>query len=551
MRSVKYNWVVGICLFISLIGFSQKKTPNIVMILIDDQNMEEIATYGGKVYTPNMDRMAAEGIKFNRAFVSSTVCTPSRYSFLTGRYAGNSYSNMYKKEVGEKGMGQPGFNVALENNNKNIAQVLRTAGYKTGFTGKYHLTSQYDQPEMFKGKNSFLKASHKMDKKQKVTSETDKMFAQKEAWSRDYLKYIGFDWAKNVYEGNIERPYNVHNPEWNAAAVFEFLDESHKKPFFLQFCPTLLHGPDKEWVKSFDMPDLAGAGRMNVPASVMEEREKLRSKLKDLGYDTESGVLGIAWIDNVIGQILDKLIELGIDDNTLLIFAPDHGSSTKASLYSWDGAQIPLLMRWPNGIKAGVESDALVQNIDLAPTYFDLANAKVPNDYHLDGRSLAPLFKNGKAKNWREHLYLELGYSRAILTDNWKYIGIRFDEKQVKKIKGANLEKLPQLMSPLQRLGIGVRGASHPGFWDEDQLYLLDKDPKEMQNLAYDSEYSEELAEMKKILKTYLTDIGRPFGELYDPEKNAANGQLADQIKLVKQIEIKGKKVTVPKDLKR
>lgn len=537
----------------SMTIFSQKnngKKPNILMILIDDQDMNEIATYGGKVYTPNMDRLAAEGIKFNQAYVSSTVCTPSRYSFLTGRYAGSSYSNLYKNEVGENGMGRPGFNVAIENDKMNVAQVLRASGYITGFTGKYHLASQYDQPEMYKGEHAFRNKESKKDKSLKANSETIALFAETEAWSRAYLKNIGFDWAKNMYEGNISKPYNVHNPEWNAAAVFEFLNENHKKPFFLQFCPTLLHGPDGEWVKSFDQPNITGSGKIDVPASVMKEREKLRAKLNEMGYDTKSGALGIAWIDAVIGQILSKLETLGIDDNTLVIFAPDHGSTDKASLFGWNGAQIPLLMRWPNGIKAGIESDALVQNIDLVPTYFDIAKANVPNDYHLDGQSLAPLFKNGKTENWREHLYFELGYSRAVMTSDWKYIGVRFDKKQVKKIQEASLENLPLLMTPLQRLGIGVRGADHPGFWDEDQLYNLKQDSEEMKNLAYDANYERKLTEMKALLKIYLKDIGRPFGELYDTEKVAANGQVADQIKLVKQIKVKGKKVTVPQNLK-
>ncbi len=87
-----------------------------------------------------MDRLAKEGIKFNQAYVSSTVCTPSRYSFLTGRYAGNSYSEKYKREVGENKQGFPGFNVALENDKMNVATVLKSAGYVTGFTGKYHRT---------------------------------------------------------------------------------------------------------------------------------------------------------------------------------------------------------------------------------------------------------------------------------------------------------------------------------------------------------------------------------------------------------------------------
>lgn len=377
------------------------------MVLIDDQNMDEIATYGGKVYTPNMDRLAAEGMRFDMAFVSSTVCTPSRYSFLTGRYAGSSYGNIYKKQVGEKGQGFPGFNVALENDKMNVAHVLSKAGYVTGYTGKYHLTSARDQPEMFEDDNGVVKGSEKNAFKNLAPSdEASQAFAQKEAWSRNYLKHMGFDWAKNVYEGNIDKPYAAHNPEWTTSAALEFLDENHDVPFFLQCCPTLLHGPDNQWVKSYDHPDYTGAGEIKAYPSVMKKRQELREKLMELGYDPKSGAWGCAWIDAMLGEILNKLEELNIADNTLVIFAPDHGSDDKASLYSIDGAHIPMLMRWPLGIPAGVECDALIQNIDLAPTYFELSGASIPLGYHVDGRSLVPLFENGKTKKWRDNLYL-------------------------------------------------------------------------------------------------------------------------------------------------
>lgn len=535
---------LSFCLGFSLTMMTQSKQstkPNIILILIDDQDMDEIETYGGKVYTPNIDVLAKEGIKFNNAYVSSTVCTPSRYSFLTGRYAGNSYSKLYKQKVGEKKQGLPSFNVAIENDKMNVAHVLSEAGYFTGFTGKYHLTSQLDQPEMYKGI-----VSHKKNKNVKPSPEVSAMFAKKESWGRDYLKHIGFDWAKNIYEGNLEKPYNIHNPEWTANAALEFLDNYHDKPFFLQITPTLLHGPDGEWVKSFNHPNYTGAGEIKAAPSVMENRIKLRKKLLELGYNPKSGDWGIAWIDAMIGQILNKLKTLNIDDNTLLIFAPDHGSSDKSSLYAINGTQIPLLMRWPKGIKAGIESDALVQNIDLAPTYFDLAKATIPKNYHLDGRSLTALFKNGKTTNWREHLYFELGNSRAVMTSQWKYIATRFTQKQIKRIQNAKVENLPKLMSPIQRLGIGVRGAKHSEFWDEDQLYNLQNDPNENINLAYHSEYQKDMVAMKDILKSYLINIGRPFGELYYAEDAALNGQIDDKIRIVKQLKIKGKKVIVP-----
>ena len=443
--------------------------------------------------------------------------------------------------------GFPGFNVALENDRMNVAQVLSDAGYITGFTGKYHLTSELDQSEMYEGDDTMIEFS----KQTKPSDEISEILAHNEVWGRKYLKDMGFSWAKNIYLENLSKPYAAHNPEWNSAAVIEFLNEYKDQPFFIQCCPTLLHGPDNQWVNSFDYPNYTGAGEIEAPTSVMENRKALRAKLIELGYDPKSGDWGIAWVDAMLGDIMKKLDELGIADNTLLIFAPDHGSTDKACLFGIDGSQIPLLMRWPDVIPAGIESDALVQNIDLAPTYFDIAGCDIPENYVIDGQSLAPLFTDGSADEWREHLYFELGNSRAIMTDNWKYIALRYSKEQIRKIKAAPIQNLPKLMGPLQRLGIGTRGANHPGFWDEDQLYNISDDPGEMINLAYDPDHLKNLQDMKKLMTEEIKKMERPYGEFLNIGNAGLNGQIDKEISIVKQINIKGKKVTVPKHLSR
>src|SRR5436190_7768873 len=119
---------------------SSARRPNIILFLIDDQDKSSIGAYGGKTYTPNLDRMAAEGMKFSRAYVSSAVCTPSRYGWATGRYAGNSTSKRYDAACGGPGQqGDPNFNMALERDRMNIGNALREAGYATGWVGKFHL----------------------------------------------------------------------------------------------------------------------------------------------------------------------------------------------------------------------------------------------------------------------------------------------------------------------------------------------------------------------------------------------------------------------------
>ena len=527
---------------------AQAQRPNIIMLLIDDQNPSSIAAFGGDTYTPNLDRMAEEGMKFTRAYVSSSVCTPSRYSFLTGRFAGNSHSKLYAEAVGGKeNQGLPNFNVALERDNMNVGNVLREAGYTTGFVGKFHLTSKSDFPEFYKGKNKWINIS----KDARPGPEASAQFKHNERWMRRYLKELGFSWAKNVYPENSHKPYSEHNPEWTTVAALEFIEENKNGPFYLHLCSTLLHGPDKSWRKSMDHPLVTGEGEVESLPKVMTPRAELLKTIREKGFDPDSHVAGEAWIDDSLGAIFRKLKELGIDDNTLVIFAPDHGRDGKASVFSHGAAQVPMIMRWPKGIPAGKVCDELVQNIDLAPTFFELGQAEKPKSYRIDGKSLTPLFKNGTADDWRTHLYLEMGAARATVTKDWSYIAVRYTKEQIAAIKRAEPKNLPKAMSYIGRLGIGVRGADRPGFFDQDQLYHLKNDPKEMNNLADNVAYDSRIKKMRQRMQEDLKAIGRPFGEFIPGGNATAPGQIDRQIEVVKKLKIKGKTVTVPESLKR
>ncbi len=543
-----YLFFLALCLTGKVAFAERSDPPNIIMFLIDDQNPSSIGAFGGDTYTPNLDQMAKEGMKFTRAYVSSSVCTPSRYSFLTGRYAGNSYSRLYLEAVGDKNnQGLPNFNVALERDKMNVGNVLREAGYTTGFVGKFHLTSKLDFPEFYKGKEKWID----IPKNARPGAETSAQFKHNEQWSRRYLKALGFSWAKNVYPENTPSPYSVHNPEWTTVAALEFIEQNKKGPFYLHLCSTLLHGPDKSWRKSMDRPLITGEGEVKSLPKVMTPRNDLLKIIKEKGFDPNSHVAGEAWIDDSLGAIFRKLKELGIDDNTLVVFAPDHGRDGKASVFSHGSSKVPMIMRWPKGIGAGQVCEELVQNVDLVPTFFELGKAAKPNSYQIDGQSLLPLFKNGKAKSWRNHLYLEMGTARATVTKDWSYIAVRYTKDQIASIKKATPQNLPKAMSYIGRLGIGVRGADRPGFFDEDQLYDLSKDPKEMKNLAYKKSQTNRMKEMRYLMEKDLEEVGRPFGE-FIPGGNAAEpGQIDKQIEIVKQLTIKGKTITVPEDLKK
>ena len=141
----------------------------------------------------------------------------------------------------------------------------------------------------------------------------------------------------------------MHNAEWTTAAALEFIEENKDGPFYLHLCSTLLHGPDRSWRKSMDHPLITGEGEVESLPEVMTPRAELLKTITEKGFDPDSHVAGEAWIDDSLGAILRKLKELGIDDNTLVIFAPDHGRDGKASVFSHGGCQVPMIMRWPRG----------------------------------------------------------------------------------------------------------------------------------------------------------------------------------------------------------
>jgi hypothetical protein len=144
-----------------------------------------------------------------------------------------------------------------------------------------------------------------------------------------------------------------------------------------------------------------------------------------------------------------------------------------------------------------------------------------------------------------------MGAARATVTKDWSYIAVRYTKEQIAAIKRARPKNLPKAMSYIGRLGIGVRGADRPGFFDQDQLYHLKNDPKEMKNLADNVAHASRMKKIRNLMKKDLEAIGRPFGE-FIPGGNATDpGQIDRQIDIVKKLKIKGKTVTVPESLKK
>jgi arylsulfatase A-like enzyme len=508
------NRLLRICigaaaLVLAVHSLGAAERPNVIFFLVDDYDKPETSVYGGKVLTPNLDRMAKEGLTFHNAHMSSTVCTPSRYTCLTGRYASSSTAPVFLNEFPEGQQTLPGFNVALETDNMNVGAVLAKAGYATGYVGKYHVGGG-DHGEGHDGD---------VGKKEPYSEALNKAAYKSEKQYRERIKQRGFTWAKNIYWGNMANAFKGHNPEWTISAALEFIDGHKDKPFYLHYCTTLLHGPNKSWFNSLDLPLVTGEGMIKEPLDVMPSRQSVKDRIEKAGLTPDEA--GYLWMDDSLGMILDRLDKHGIADNTIIVFTADHGSRRKGSLYAAGSTSVPCIVRWPKGIKAGQQSSELIQNCDFVPTWFELAGVNKPSEYRMDGVSLAPLFKD-PAASVRDFAYCEMGAGRSIKTKEWSYISLRFTKDQIAEMgKSARVVDLSGGIS---------RGRQNPNSVNYDQLYRLTTDPLATRNLADNPEYAPQLKEMKDKLTTALRQFpNRPYGE-FVPGGNAVAAGSYDEI---------------------
>lgn len=415
----------------------------------------------------------------------------------------------------------PGFNLSLEYDNMNVGNVLARNGYATGFVGKYHVGPEHDVV-FFKEEGLF-----DIPKNVEYTDELNQHKYRNEKIHRKLIKDRGFTWAKNIYWGNLKDPFKGHNPEWTTAAAIEFIEEHKDQPFYLHVCSTLLHGPNGEWHNSLLNRELVtGEGMIEKPINSLPSRASVMKRIKAAGLtENEAGYL---WMDDSVGVILDKLDELGIADNTIFLFVADHGSSGKGSLFRTKGMEVPCIVRWPNGIKAGTVCDELLQSTDFVPTWFDVAGAEIPKGYHLDGISFAPLFKNPD-KPYRDYVFGEMGGARSIKTKDWNLLTLRYP-KDVVAYENRKLKQLTGLSG-----GISRAGYTHKDAFDTDQLYHLGRDPGEQENLAGKPEHAIQLKKMMRTLTTVLEGFpDHPYGELFPGGDTTGPEEAAALLKRVK-----------------
>jgi arylsulfatase A-like enzyme len=534
---------------------SKSRPPNVIIFMTDDQSpmdweynkfgLKAPAAWGytgANVYSPNVDKLAAGGMVFERAYVSTSVCTPSRYSTLTGRYPSRTQGQRFMQ------LHPLGTQTRVENiveldppSHLNLPKLLQGNGYRTGFVGKSHIVDHdiLNHPEKW---GSYGLQEYSMDADPEDPAINAKMQHNQKWWQERIAPY-GFDSVNNVYAGNLRelfnRKLNVHNIEWTTDAALEFIEDSKEEPFFLYYAPTLPHGPDP-WVRDgkgkyrFSMdadPNMTGEGRVDADYPFMPTRSEILETVVSKGYPEETAYVTL--MDAAVGALVAKLEALDLLDNTVLIITSDHGAWRygKTTLYE-GGLRVPLIVHWPAKVQSGSRYSHLVSNVDHTPTILGLTHTQAPLDYVMDGIDLCPVILGDETGALRESIFAEIGFSRGVLTaDGWKYIAIRYPKSVQAKIdRGEMFESFKGGPMPGENFDGGYRGdmpqpylvrnghlgfnssRHNPNYFQVDQLYNINDDPREHNNIA--EENPEQVKRLQALLGDYLKSFPeRPFGE--------------------------------------
>jgi arylsulfatase A-like enzyme len=511
--------VVGLALLFIVLATSSCKNPkasdlntqvrpNVIVIFTDDMNFEDIGALGGEVLTPTIDRLMNEGVQFTNFYDCSAVCSPSRYNMLTGRYASRC-----KALFNQFPASDPAFlrwNVDINKGDRTIAHVMKENGYFTGMVGKYHnlqneqiqdqipASADPNDPEI----QSRIRANYDMLRK-KVQEAS------------------GFDYLENVYVNNLHalalpKAMQHHNMEWITSGALDFIEQSGDKPFFLYFATTLPHKPAPLSSMQAD-PKITPSGILDVAPNVQPSREEVIERVKAAGMSENQAPY--TWLDDAITVVIDKLEQQGILDNTIILFASDHGGNNAKMTCYEAGVRAPAFAYWQNHFQPGKVIEEITANIDFAPTIYDLCGIEPLKSEIIDGRSLLPLIMDEKTE-WRESLLLEITYTKAVVTKDWKYLAARFPqtiEEQIATDKKNLYNQEGSLFSANnpdgQQKARYQADKTYPGYFDRDQLYQLSTDPNEQRNLVSEIEYAQQLVKMKEILKSTVQEFPHSFGE--------------------------------------
>ncbi len=419
---------------------SEKPAPNIIYILADDLGYGDLSCYGQEKFTtPNIDRLAEEGMKFTRHYSGSTVCAPSRSSLLTGLHTGHTpiRGNM---EI------QPEGQAPLPSSAVTLPEVLKNEGYISGAFGKWGLGYPGSEGDP-------------------VNQGFDVFFGyncQRQA-HRYYPEHLWHNKDKVMLEGNDLTKTTTYAPDVIHEKVLDFIDSSKDQPFFLYYPIIQPHAeilvPDDSIFRRYlgRYPEKPFVGAKGADYGPNMEIGKYASQ----EYPRATFAAMIIRVDLYVGDIMKKLEEYGLEENTVVIFTSDNGPHMeggadpdffdsngplrghKRDLYE-GGIRVPFIAKWKGNIPANTVTDHISAFWDMMPTFTELAGIEF--DKKTDGISLVPVFMNEEKPPKHDYLYWEFhehGGKQAILKDNWKAIRLNVRKNPDGKLELYNLENDP------------------------------------------------------------------------------------------------------------
>jgi arylsulfatase A-like enzyme len=322
----------------------------------------------------------------------------------------------------------------------------------------------------------------------------------------------GWDYVDRINIGNT-----VFNLEWMIEGALEFIEQSKSQPFFLYVALPVPHGQYKSAscnVAKLE-PRATAAGLIDKLPNVMPSRASIYERLQKAGIAPENAMA--TYMDDAVGAVLQKLEALGVRENTLIVFVGDNPSRGKNSVY--EGAREPAFVNWPARIKAGARMTSLCANTDVAATLVEAAGGQLPADMAQDGRSFLPqLLGQPEPADWRKSLLLEIGNSKAVITERWKYIAHRVPSSVAANMQ-ADAERAKKTGRPREIFWTGLNHHSYGAekdfahYYDADQLYDMQTDLYETKNQAVNPECAPKLAEMKEHLRQFMATLPHGFGE--------------------------------------
>lgn len=401
--------------------------PNILFILVDDLGWGEPGCYGHPtMQTPNIDRLASEGVRFTHMQVYP-MCSPTRAALLTGRHG---YRTGIINNIGDKG----GVGQRVELKEVTVAEALKPSGYRTGFFGKTHLTFDNRGEPDYINKQGFDESFGFVGLRADEMPPSEKGSGDSTAAGTLY-----FRWDVPFYHNG--RPVGIspesrkYSDDVITSEAVKFISNASGQPFLAWVSMYLVHAPheiEAEYVEKIPMDDtfrreFAEIIRLNhIFAKDFNQPSLAKWSVDNQGllekYRTYKAM--VMRTDDEVGRLLDALDKAGIAENTLVVFMSDNGPHPIAGggkAFVIDaGTRVPLIMRWPGHIKPGSVSDALAMSVDIYPTLVDAASEQMPEGVVFDGKSLLPVLR-GEVGKIHDYTYSEKKGWMGFSDHDWYY----------------------------------------------------------------------------------------------------------------------------------